>query len=107
MENQTLGEQFAGKTSPVESISIDYPEESEIVDHPTYTYRIRAPKTADLVEIRLDQGQWQPCRRAVGYWWFDWSGYGPGRYQAEVRSRTPSGAETSKFRSFTVDFAQQ
>lgn len=39
-----------------------------------YTFRVAAPETADEVDVSIDRGPWRPCRRAAGYWWFDWSG---------------------------------
>ena len=47
--------------------SIDYPKAGEAVRPPSYTVRIGAPE-ADAVSLSVDNGGWEPCRRAAGYW---------------------------------------
>lgn len=66
-------------------LSIDFPQRGEVVMSPEYTLRIEAPG-AQRVEVSIDGGEWQPCRHAVGYWWFDWSDYLPGPHQVRAQS---------------------
>ena len=81
---------------------VDYPQEEEVVSHPSYTIRIGAPEAA-RVEVSLDDGPWQECRPSAGYWWYDWSGYLPGRHQARAQAHAQDGQIlVSPPRQFTV-----
>jgi len=71
--------------------ALDYPQEGETIVSPQYTFRVGAAGEPERVEISLNQGPWLPCRYAVGYWWYDWTGYTSGRYQAAVRVYTKGG----------------
>ena len=72
------------------SVNIDYPKSGEIITVPKYTLRINA-KGATRVEACIDDLPWTPCRSAVGYWWYDWSGYNPGKHQINVRTYRTDG----------------
>ena len=78
--------QELGSPAVAAGIAIDYPQESEHITSPDYTFRIEA-KRASQVEISIDNDAWRPCRQAEGYWWYDWSGYMPGKYQAAAKIR--------------------
>lgn len=67
-------------------LCVDYPQEGELISSRGYTFRISGQ--ARTVEVAVDGDEWRPCRRASGVWWFDWSGYAPGRHQILVRART-------------------
>lgn len=83
---------------------VDYPREGENISSHHYTFRIGIPVEAERVEISINGSPWQPCRPAVGYWWYDWSGYEPGSHQAAIRALTPDGREeVSEARSFSVE----
>jgi len=83
------------------AISIEYPGEGEIIDSPTYSFRIDAQ--SPRVEIAIDGGGWTSCRRGDEYWWFDWSDYEPGLHQAIVREAPDAGpAPPSGVRRFVV-----
>jgi hypothetical protein len=83
---------------------LDFPKEGEQVDSTEYTLRIDAPESAQFVEVSINQGPWQPCRRASGYWWHDWTGFGSGSYQARARMHNPEGrVMTTLARHFRVD----
>jgi hypothetical protein len=75
------------------SISVEYPQEGELITSSSYTFRIDGG--APRVEIAIDGGDWRPCRRSDDYWWFDWSDYDSGRHQAIVRSAPPGGPESA------------
>ncbi len=81
-------------------VLVDYPQEGERVVSRQYTFRIAADG-AERVLVSVDEGQWQPARKAAGYWWFDWQGYEPGVHQLEARAfrpgERPSTSETRRF----------
>lgn len=83
---------------------VDYPEEGEIIRFPSYTIRVDAPAETHAVEVRLNGGSWQPCRKAAGFWWCDWSEFGPGDYLLEVSTRGAEGPfQAGPTRRFKVD----
>jgi hypothetical protein len=82
-------------------VAVSYPHDKEVVDGPAYTFRIDAG-AAGHVEISIDKKDWQACRQAEGYWWYDWAGYVPGRHQAAARLKPHHGGE--KHTSPTVHF---
>jgi len=73
------------------SAVMDHPQQGEIITAPQYTFRIGTLGNIELVDISINQGPWQPCRNAAGYWWYDWEGYKTGRYQAEAKAQTRDG----------------
>lgn len=75
-------------------IAVDYPQERECITSPDYTFRIEAG-TAGRVEISIDANEWQPCRKADGYWWYDWSGYMSGKHQAVARIQPQNDGQKS------------
>ena len=66
---------------------VDFPYQDEGIVSPQYTLRISAPENAESVDVSIDQGPWLSCRKAEGFWWYDWSGYENGEH--EVIARTP------------------
>lgn len=76
-------------------LSVDYPRQGETIARPRYTLRVSAPEHATNVEVALDQGPWLPCRRAEGYWWYDWSDYDSGEHEIVTRMETPEGLRIS------------
>ncbi|MFA5138260.1 MAG: response regulator [Elusimicrobiota bacterium] len=92
--NIGLGSRGDGPTavSAPGTIALDYPQEGETVRTGAgYTFRVSAPAEADAVELCIGKEPWQECRQDGGYWWYDWSGFAPGKYQARARLRTPDG----------------
>ena len=65
-------------------IIIDYPVEKETIFGDVYVIRIGASFDG-FVEISFNNGEWQPCRFASGYWWFDWMYYKSGDYKITAR----------------------
>lgn len=57
-------------------LSIDYPKQNETIG-PRYNINILA-EGADHVRVRIDQGDWVPCRYADGRWWHPWENIPPG-----------------------------
>jgi hypothetical protein len=70
---------------------VDYPQQDEKVPPGHYSFRVGAPEAADQVEVSVDQGPWQACRRAAGYWWFDWMDYDRGEHEVVSRARAGKG----------------
>jgi len=73
----------AAQTRP----AVDYPASGETVVSAQYTVRVSAPENAETVDVSIDQGPWLSCRKAEGFWWYDWSGYADGAHA--VIARTP------------------
>lgn len=72
--------------APQVDLMIDYPLEGEKIRKGSYAIRISAPPNSD-VEISINNGEWQPCRESIGYWWFDWTPMGDAPCKLAVRSR--------------------
>ena len=70
---------------------VEYPEQDETIVSPHYTIRVAAARDADGVDVSVDQGPWQRCRNAAGYWWYDWSGYANGEHAVIARTRGENG----------------
>lgn len=90
---------------PVEQsfVVVDFPQEGEVVISPEYTLRIGASADAALVEVSIDGGAYQPCRSAVGFWWFDWAGYTKIAHKVSAKVTTHSGGTAfSEPRKFSV-----
>ncbi|MBI4060959.1 MAG: hypothetical protein HY403_05955 [Elusimicrobia bacterium] len=84
-------------------LDIDYPQQDQIVTSPTYTFRVGGPETLATLEVSVDRGPWRACRRACGYWWHDWSGYGDGEHTLVARGQNRDGSPAgSTPRRFTV-----
>jgi hypothetical protein len=86
-------------------LEIEYPPSDEVVSSTHYAFRLAATEPLIEAEISIDRGAWQPCRHACGFWWYDWTGYGPGPHQVVARGTTRDGnAVNSTLRRFTVAF---
>ena len=87
-------------------IAIDFPRRNEKVSSEHYSLRV-ATQGEGAVEISLDGGPWEACRPAVGFWWFDWTEYGPGRHEAVARIRAQDGRIWESLPTpFRVEFDQ-
>ena len=82
-------------------VTVDYPQEGEIVTSGHYSFRL-STSALDKVEVSIDGKEWEPCRECVGFWWYDWSGYGAGVHTIVSRITAGKRAMKSKARSFTV-----
>ena len=63
---------------------IDYPQENEIINHPNNTIKIGTNVNCK-VEVSIDKGDWQPCRFAEGFWWYDWLNCSSGKHKIAAR----------------------
>jgi hypothetical protein len=85
------------------AVILEYPTEGETVAGDSYTFRISAPEGTRLTELSINQGPWQVCRHAAGYWWFDWTGFRVGEYQVRARAHSQDGrVEMTLLRKFQV-----
>lgn len=82
-------------------VGVDYPQVGEILTSPHYAIRLSTSAT-EGVEISIDGKDWQPCRESVGFWWYDWSGYGAGAHTVVARISVGKRSLKSKPRSFTA-----
>lgn len=95
-------EEHAGAMEP--KVILDYPRQGEIVTSQGYTLRITTLEPAESVDVCIDQGTWRPCRKSVGYWWYDWSGYESGVHDVKCRAKFRSGrTEVGPSLRFHVD----
>ena len=86
------------------AVRVECPGEGDVIARPSYTFHIAAMPGAGGVEVSIDQGNWMPCREALGIWWYDWSGFDKGEHQLVARIRKGSGIKTSsELRRFSVD----
>lgn len=76
------------------AVAIDCPCEGETVARPFYTIKIAADSTTG-VEVSIDQGDWMPCREALGLWWFDMSGFDAGEHEVIARTDLGNGLMVS------------
>ena len=83
--------------------TLDYPQRGEIINSPQYTFRAGTSADTERVEISINHWAWQECRQAAGYWWYDWTGYKDGNYNAVVRAYKKGGlVSTSEPTKFVV-----
>ena len=85
------------------AVRVECPGEGDVIARPAYTFKISAAPGVDGVEVSVDQGDWMPCREAVGFWWYDWSGFDAGEHKLAVRSRKGYLSTSSAPRLFTVN----
>ena len=92
----------APKAAKAPAVVLEYPQAGEAVRTGHYAVRIAAKPEA-LVELSVDGGPWQPCREAVGYFWFDWTPSEAGRHTLVARSKNGGPrASTSEERTVVV-----
>jgi hypothetical protein len=72
---------MVGTTLP----GIDYPQQGEKVQVGHYAVRISG--CTGECQVSIDDGDWQNCRNAEGFWWYDWSADQPGTHRISVRTR--------------------
>lgn len=82
-------------------VGVDYPQVGEILTSSQYAIRI-STSAMEGVEISIDGKEWQPCRESVGFWWYDWSGFGAGVHTVVARIAMGKRYLKSKPRSFTA-----
>ncbi len=71
-------------------ISIDYPKEEELVLLGHYAVRLAGTLDAQ-VELSINDGEWNGCRNALGFYWFDWTPSDSGETVLKARLRVGNG----------------
>ena len=71
--------------APLKTVGIDYPNPGETIATGDYSFRISAPSDAKEVRLSIDDGDWKPCRKDDGHWWFDWTAQAQGEHIAVSR----------------------
>lgn len=85
------------------AVLVEFPAEGEELTGRSYTFRVTTTPDAKAVELALDKGDWRPCREAVGFWWYDWSGFQDGEHEAAARTHVGDAISVnSATRRFTV-----
>lgn len=75
-----------GATDVAPEISVEHPLIGQRSYFPESEYQV-LDSSIEGLEISIDDGAWQPCRRGDGCWSYDWKGYQLDRSQAVVRIR--------------------
>lgn len=81
------------KTKPAatEYVVVDHPKNLETITAGLhYAVRIGASACTGM-DVSIDDQPWQPCRNAVGYWWYDWADFPAGAHQLVARMHKPNG----------------
>lgn len=76
-------------------VVVDHPQNNEIVSGLHYAIRIGASNTGS-VDLSIDNGDWQACRNAAGFWWFDWGYFTPGTHKITARLQDGQGKTIKK-----------
>lgn len=77
-----------GEGTPEELLAIEFPKDHEMISVPVFDVCIEPVGNVKNIEISIDGQSWRRCRYAVGFWWFEWSGYQSGHHQIVCRGRT-------------------
>jgi hypothetical protein len=88
---QTVAAEIIAEVVPAAFVTVDFPQEKEVVTSPEYTLRLGASLDAAQVEVSIDGSDWKACRESVGFWWFDWSGYSKIAHKISGRVTTKDG----------------
>lgn len=88
------------KTS--KDICIDYPLNNDTVFCGHYCFRLGSLRDVPYMRISINGGPWQDCRRANGYWWFDWWNFQTGVFTAEACSEVDGKPVKTAKRKFKV-----
>lgn len=67
-------------------VRVQCPAEGEEICGTVYSFNIAAAPGILGVDISIDQGDWLPCREALGLWWYDWTGFAKGEHRIEARA---------------------
>ena len=83
-------------------ICIDYPTANETVYCGHYCFRLGSLKEVPYMRVSINGGPWQDCRRANGYWWFDWWNFQTGSFTLEASSEYEGKTVKTAKRKFKV-----
>ena len=88
------------KTS--KEICVDYPANNETVYCGHYCFRLGSLREVPYMRVSVNGGLWQDCRRANGYWWFDWWNFQTGTFTVEAMSEIDGKQVKTAKRKFKV-----
>ncbi|AKL97692.1 hypothetical protein [Endomicrobium proavitum] len=83
-ETKELAKISENKALSAAFLVIDYPVESDVLHGSHYAVRIGASPVG-AVEVSFNSKDWNPCRFAAGFWWYDWTGFSKGSHIIEAR----------------------
>lgn len=72
-------------------VAVEYPRHEETIESNNYTFRVAAMPGVKSVEVSVNESGWLPCRKSGEFWWYDWSGYGPGEHGIAARAKLADG----------------
>lgn len=84
------------------NVCIDYPQNNETVYCGHYCFRLGSRKPCTAMQVSVNGGEWQNCRQANGYWWFDWWNFNTGNFYLEAKAFVDGKEEKTAKRKFTV-----
>ena len=84
------------------NICIDYPQNNETVFCGHYCFRLGSIKPCSAMQVSINGGEWQNCRQANGYWWFDWWNFNTGNFYLEAKAYVDGKEEKTAKRKFKV-----
>lgn len=76
-------------------VQVQCPAAGEEISGEAYSFHIAAAPGTLGVEISIDEGEWRPCREALGLWWYDWTGFEKGGHQVAARAFVGEGIMAS------------
>ncbi len=86
------------------AVQVQFPGEGEVISGLSYTFHISAAPGTEGVEVSIDNGDWMPCREALGLWWYDWSGFDKGEHELAARTQMGDGISANAApRRFAVE----
>ncbi len=83
-------------------ICIDYPQNNETVYCGHYCFRLGSRKPCSAMQVSINGGEWQNCRQANGYWWYDWWNFNTGNFYIEAKAYVDGKEEQTAKRKFKV-----
>ncbi len=90
------------KKTNCKNICIDYPQNNETVYCGHYCFRLGSRKPCSAMQVSINGGEWQNCRQANGYWWFDWWNFNTGNFCLEAKAYVDGKEEQTAKRKFKV-----
>ena len=90
------------KKNNCKNICIDYPQNNETVYCGHYCFRLGSRKPCSAMQVSINGGEWQNCRQANGYWWYDWWNFNTGNFYLEAKAYVDGKEEQTAKRKFKV-----
>ena len=100
--NKTRKNNCKNNNETCKNICIDYPQNNETVFCGHYCFRLGSRKPCSAMQVSINGGEWQNCRQANGYWWFDWWNFNTGNFYLEAKAYVDGKEEQTAKRKFKV-----